>query len=94
MQHDLAFGNAAPTVLIDPDRDPRRGARRLDVSNDLTQQSIEGCPDIGMSQAAGGGLCHPDRPGLLDDYVLQLHCVAPFECSEVGFDPTEAFLLC
>ena len=33
-----------------------------------------------------------NRLSLLDDDVLQLHDVAPFECSEVRCDPTEASL--
>jgi hypothetical protein len=46
-----------------------------------------------MGQPAGGRLRDADRLGLLDDDVLQVHDVAPFKCSEVRLDSTEAVLL-
>ena len=46
-----------------------------------------------MGQPVSGRLRHADRFGLLDDDVVQLHDVAPFDCSEVCFDPTKAVLL-
>ena len=43
-------------------------------------------------QPAGDRLHDPDRLGVLDHDVLHVQCVAPFECSNVRFYPTQAFL--
>lgn len=43
-QHDLAFGDSAAVVLIDADRDARRGADCFEVGNDLRQEPTDAAP--------------------------------------------------
>jgi hypothetical protein len=49
--------------------------------------------DVGVGEAIRRRLGHPDGLGLLDDHVLKLHGVPPFECSEMRLDSPQAFLL-
>ena len=59
----------------------------------LGQEPPESRPDVGVCQPVGGRLGDPDRLGVLDDDVVYVHVVGPFECSEVRFDSAQALLL-
>ena len=50
-------------------------------------------PISAWASPPSGGLRNSDSASPLDNDVLQLHDGAPFQCSEVCFDSTEAVLL-
>ena len=91
VQHDRAVLGRA-LVLVLTDGDPVAGADGVEVGEHFGEEPFPGRPEVGVGQAVGDGLGDMGWLGLLDDDVLHVHVGVPFECSEVRFDSTQAFL--